>query len=110
MVRVTTADVVATDPGPRGGSPGAGGPLPGLGHAALQLFLAGQEAIQEIDSVQGTIPDTGLGLGPRFSMDSCAGCHPHPAPGGSSPPVNPQVAVAAKAGATNTVPFFISSD
>ena len=110
MVRVTTADVVATDPGPRGGSPGAGGPLPGLSQAALQLFLAGQEAIQEIDSVQGTIPDTGLGLGPRFSMDSCAGCHPHPAPGGSSPPVNPQVAVATKAGATNTVPFFISSD
>jgi CxxC motif-containing protein (DUF1111 family) len=78
--------------------------------AALQLFLAGQEVIQEIDSVQGTIPETGLGLGPRFNMDSCGGCHPHPAPGGSSPPVNPQVAVATKEGATNTVPFFITSD
>jgi hypothetical protein len=76
----------------------------------LQLFLAGQEAIQEIDSVQGTLPDMGLGLGPRFSMDSCAGCHPHPAPGGSSPPVNPQVAVATKAEAANSVPFFITRD
>jgi len=107
---VPRADVVATDPGPRGGPAGAGGPLPGLGPAALQLFLAGQEAIQEVDSVQGTIPDTGFGLGPRFNMDSCGGCHPHPALGGSSPPVNPQVAVATKDGATNTVPFFISSN
>jgi CxxC motif-containing protein (DUF1111 family) len=107
---VPKADVVATDPGPRDGAAGAGGPLPGLGTAALQLFLAGQEAIQEIDSVQGTIADTGFGLGPRFNMDSCGGCHPHPAPGGTSPPVNPQVAVATKAGATNAVPFFITSD
>ncbi len=110
LVRVPTADFVATDPGPRGGPPGAGGPLPGLSEPALHLFLAGQEVIQEIDSVQGTIPDTGLGLGPRFNMDSCGGCHGYPAPGGASPPVNPQVAVATKAGATNSVPFFISID
>ncbi len=108
-VSVPTADFVATDPGPRSGPPGAGGPLPGLSESALQLFLAGQEAIQEINSVQGTIPDTELGLGPRFNMDSCGGCHSQPAPGGSSPPVNPQVAVATKQGATNTVPFFITS-
>ena len=91
---VPKAHVQATDPGPRGGPPGAGGPLPGLDGPALQLFLAGQEAIQEVDSVQGTIPNTGLGLGPRFNMDSCGGCHNYPAPGGSSPPINPQVAVA----------------
>jgi len=76
----------------------------------LELFFAGQEAIQEIDSVQGTLADTGLGLGPRFNMDGCGGCHSHPAIGGASPPINPQVAVATKAGATNTVPFFIASD
>jgi CxxC motif-containing protein (DUF1111 family) len=109
-VSVPQADVVATDPGPRGGPPGAGGPLPGLSQAARQLFLAGQEVIQEIDSVQGTIPNTGLGLGPQFNMDSCGGCHNYPAPGGSSPPVNPLVAVATKEGATNTVPFFITID
>src|SRR5262245_22077035 len=83
-VSLPTADVVATDPGPRGGPPGAGGPLPGLSPAALQLFLAGQDTIQEIDSVRGTIPNTGLGLGPLFNMDSCGGCHAYPAPGGSS--------------------------
>jgi CxxC motif-containing protein (DUF1111 family) len=109
-VSAPKADFVATDPGPRGGPPGAGGPLPGLSLAALQLFLAGQEVIQEIDSVQGTIPNTGRGLGPQFNMDSCGGCHNYPAPGGSSPAVNPQVAVATKEGATNTVPFFITID
>jgi CxxC motif-containing protein (DUF1111 family) len=107
---ILQADVMAADPGPRGGPPGAGGPLPGLSPAALQLFLAGQAALQEIDSVQGTLPDTGLGLGPRFNLDSCGGCHAHPAPGGASPPVNPQVAVASQAGATNPIPFFITRD
>jgi CxxC motif-containing protein (DUF1111 family) len=110
LVRAPTADLVATDPGPRGGPPAAGGPVPGLNQAELALFVAGQDTIQEIDSVQGTIPDTGLGLGPRFNMDSCGGCHNYPAPGGTSPPVNPQVAVATKQGATNTVPFFVSLD
>src|SRR5712664_4302246 len=84
------ADFVATDPGPRVGPTSVGGPLPGLGQPAMQAFLAGQETVQEIDSVQGTIPGTGLGLGPRFNMDSCGGCHNYPAPGGSSPPSNPQ--------------------
>jgi CxxC motif-containing protein (DUF1111 family) len=104
------ADLGAVDPGVRGGPPGAGGPVPGLSTKNQQLFLAGQEVIQEVDSVQGTIPGTGLGLGPRFNMDSCGGCHASPAPGGSSPLVNPQVAVATKEGALNTVPFFITID
>ena len=103
-----TAGVLATDPGPRGGAPGAGGPLSGLIQRDLELFVAGQETIQEIDSVTGSVPDTGLGLGPRFNMDSCGGCHNYPAPGGSSPPVNPQVPVAAKQGATNALPFFVA--
>ncbi len=104
------ADSQPVDPGPRGGPPGAGGPVPGLSSFDLQLFAAGQATLEEIDSVQGTIPDTGLGLGPRFNMDSCGGCHANPAPGGSSPAVNPQVEVATKEGATNTVPFFITID
>jgi len=110
LVSAPTADFVATDPGPRGGPPAAGGPLPGLNQTELALFATGQATIQEIDSVQGTIPGTGLGLGPRFNMDSCGGCHNYPAPGGTSPPVNPQVAVATKEGATNTVPFFVTID
>lgn len=109
-VGAQTAGSLATDPGPRVGPTSVGGPLPGLSQSLMQLFLAGQTTIQEIDSVSATIPGTGLGLGPRFNMDSCGGCHNYPAPGGSSPPVNPQVAVATKDGATNTVPSFVTID
>jgi len=49
------------------------------------------------------------GLGPRFNLDSCSGCHSQPAVGGSSPPTNPQVALATAAGAKNTLPSFITA-
>ena len=107
-VRVSHGSSTPTDPGPRGGPAGAGGPLPGLTQQESQLFTAGQSTIQEVDSVSGTIPNTGLGLGPRFNMNSCAGCHNFPAPGGSSPPVNPLIDVATLNGATNSIPFFIT--
>src|SRR5437867_1342687 len=104
----TVALFTAKDPGVRGGQAGAGGPIPGLTAAELAFFNAGLDAFNEVDSVSGTIPDTGLGLGPRFNLDSCAGCHAQPAVGGTSPFTNPQVAVATKAGAINVVPFFIT--
>jgi CxxC motif-containing protein (DUF1111 family) len=91
------------DPGVRGGAAGAGGMLPGLNAGERAFFTAGQGTFQEVDAV----PD---GLGPRFNMDSCAGCHAFPAVGGSSPALNPQVAVAAKAGADNAVPSFITAN
>src|SRR5262249_41165629 len=47
------------------------------------------------------------GLGPRFNLDSCVGCHLQPAPGGSSPAVNPQVTIATAFGANNVVPSFV---
>ena len=50
------------------------------------------------------------GLGPRFNLDSCGGCHAAPAIGGASPALNPQVAVASRLGATNTLPAFITAD
>jgi CxxC motif-containing protein (DUF1111 family) len=102
------AAVVANDPGVRGGPAGAGEPLAGLTASELAYFTAGQAHFTEVQSVQGTIPDTEPGLGPRFNLDSCAGCHAQPAVGGSSPFVNPQVAVAIKDGAKNTVPFFVT--
>jgi CxxC motif-containing protein (DUF1111 family) len=61
-----------------------------------------------VASVTGSINGTEAGLGPRFNLNSCAGCHIQPAVGGSSPPVNPQVAVATLNGATNTVPSFVT--
>src|SRR5262245_22300793 len=91
----------AHDPGVRTGGPGAGGALPGLTVTEMAAFTAGLVAFQEIDGV----PD---GLGPRFNLDSCGGCHAAPAVGGSSPGVNPQIAVAARLGARNMVPPFIA--
>ena len=98
------------DPGPRGGAPGAGGPLAGLDNDEQVLFKAAKSRFQEIDSVAGTIPgETGVGLGPRFNLNGCAGCHAFPTVGGSSPATNPQVAVATLDGARNVVPPFISA-
>src|ERR1700752_4377242 len=92
-----------TDPGVRGGEPGAGGPLPGLSNAELQFFNASKEVFQEVD----VVPD---GLGPRFNLDSCSGCHSQPAIGGSAPAKNPQVGVATASGAKNLLPSFITAD
>jgi CxxC motif-containing protein (DUF1111 family) len=83
-----------TDPGVRGGAAGAGGAIPGLTVKEDKFFASGQDAFAEVASVLGTIPDTEEGLGPRFNLDSCAGCHKFPGVGGSSPAVNPQVTVA----------------
>ncbi|HEX6098868.1 MAG TPA: di-heme oxidoredictase family protein [Thermoanaerobaculia bacterium] len=93
------------DPGPRGGSPGAGGPLPSVAAntplTILDFFNAGQDAFEEVE-------DVAEGIGPRFNGLSCVECHAHPAVGGSSPAVNPQVAAASAEGATNTIPPFIT--
>jgi len=61
--------------------------------------------------VSGTVSGApGHGLGPRFNADSCAACHSQPAIGGTSPATNPEIAIATKAGATNTVPSFITAN
>jgi CxxC motif-containing protein (DUF1111 family) len=101
FVEYAGATLGVKDPGVRSGPAGAGGPLPGLTSAELALFQAGRTAFLEEEAVPN-------GLGPRFNNDSCGGCHAQPATGGTSPSVNPQVAVATKAGANNVVPAFIS--
>jgi CxxC motif-containing protein (DUF1111 family) len=93
----------ATDPGVRGGDPGAGGALQGLNDAERLFFDGAKDVFQEVDAVP-------QGLGPRFNLDSCSGCHSHPTIGGSSPPTNPQVAIATAAGAKNVVPSFITAN
>ena len=98
----------AIDPGVRGGGPGASGPLPNLTAQELVYFQVGAEAFAEVDSVTGALPgEPGEGLGPRFNLNGCAGCHAQPAMGGTSPAVNPQVAVATLDGAHNAVPWFV---
>jgi CxxC motif-containing protein (DUF1111 family) len=96
------------DPGVRGGDSGAGSPIAGLSLKEGKFFQAGSDAFSETQSVRGTIAGTEAGLGPRFNMDSCVGCHAQPAAGGTSPSINPQVAVANRQGAKNTIPSFIS--
>ena len=116
------------DPGVRGGAPGAGGPLPGLGDITVnpaavpevQFFKAALARFGEVDSVlppgtPGHIVDAppgrldGGGLGPTFNGNSCEQCHSFPAAGGASGTVNPQVALATLDSANNTVPSFITT-
>jgi len=101
------------DPGPRGGPPGAGDPLPSVAAnnpvTILTFFNDGKDRFEEVNSVFGTIPgEPDGGLGPRFNSRSCVACHSQPATGGTSPATNPQVADATAHGATNTVPPFIT--
>jgi len=105
-----TGGFAASDPGVRPGAASAGSMLPDLSGLEQQLFAVGQDAFEEVESVQGTVPDTDDGLGPRFNLDSCAGCHAHPDIGGSSPFDNPQIEVARKEGASNEIPPFITAD
>jgi CxxC motif-containing protein (DUF1111 family) len=100
----------AKDPGVRTGSAGAGGMISSLTQLEQQVFGSTREAFEEVQSVQGSIPDTEAGLGPRFNLDSCAGCHAQPDVGGTSPFLNPQVEVAKKEGANNDIPFFVKKD
>ena len=99
-VPVTSTDPAPRDPGVRSGTPGAGGPLAGLTANEVRFFELGLEDFAEAEGV-------GDGLGPRFNLDGCGGCHSQPATGGTSPAVNPQVAVATAFGALNFVPSFI---
>jgi len=94
---------ISKDPGVRGGPAGAGGMIDGLSDTQKAVFDAGAEDFAEEDSLAS-------GLGPRFNLDSCAGCHAQPTVGGTSPRVNPQVAIATFNGAKNVVPSFIKAD
>src|ERR1700733_13722097 len=98
------AKAAATDPGlrPASSTDTFGNPMPGLTTDQTTLFFNGQATFKE----QEQITD---GLGPRFNLDSCVGCHAFPTHGGASPAVNPQVALATAFGANNTVTTFITT-
>ena len=107
-----------TDPGPRAGTPAAGGFFPTLNPNEQAFFNQALQRFMEVDSVSGNLSgEGGKGLGPTFNGNSCAQCHAQPAVGGSSPglsspqnPIaNPQVALANLDGATNIVPTFITT-
>jgi len=102
VASTTAPSIGARDPGVRTGAAGAGGSI-SKDATEVAMFLAGQATFEEVD----TVPK---GLGPRFNLDTCAGCHAQPAIGGSSPSINPQVAMATKLGARNSVPPFITQN
>ena len=101
LVQAQTLPLLPYDPGVRGGPPDAGGPIVGLWTDELEFFNSTADTFGEVDAVDE-------GLGPRFNLDGCAGCHAQPAVGGTSPEKNPQVAMATKNGAHNRVPAFIT--
>ena len=93
----------AVDPGVRPGPPAAGGPVAAID---AQYFSNVRAAFEQEHSIAGDI-EPGEGLGPRFNGTSCGGCHAYPAPGGSSPPRNPQLKMAIAHGARNRIPPFL---
>jgi len=95
--------VAQVDPGVRGGPPGAGLSLPGLSANQQAFFDVGKEDFEEAET-------SDEGIGPRFNLDSCQGCHSQPTTGGTAPAVNPQVAIANSFGMRNTLPSFITLD
>jgi CxxC motif-containing protein (DUF1111 family) len=110
MMRRIGGQTPAADPGPRGGAPGAGGALTGLSPTEVTFFDLAKDIFSEVQSVSGTVPgQDSIGLGPRFNAAGCAECHAQPDVGGTSPAINPQVEVANREGATNTIPPFITA-
>jgi CxxC motif-containing protein (DUF1111 family) len=101
----------AADPGVREGSVNSGTPLGSLSSSELQYFQDGLTRFQEVDQVAN-------GLGPSFNSNSCSSCHAQPAIGGTSPSTsqypnigpNPQIEAASASNASNTIPFFITTD
>lgn len=108
------------DPGVRSSTGiNAGQPLASVSGNAndLAFFQAGLDQFNEHQTVTGDNP----GLGPRFNLDGCGGCHSQPAPGGTSPNANifpnvgpnPQSQVIVNgvvSGNTNTIPSFITAN
>src|SRR5262249_32880 len=83
--------------------------LPGLNSTEVAFFSAARAVFQEIDSVSGTIAgEPGVGLGPRFNLNQCSGCHAQPNVAATSPFPNPHLAPPTLDGAKNVVPRFVT--
>jgi CxxC motif-containing protein (DUF1111 family) len=101
---VVWAQSQAVDPGPRSGPAAAGGKIAGMTANQSTEFISFKSLFGEVND-----PTQPFGLGPGFDSISCSNCHAFPATGGSSPASNPLLNVYQLNGATNTLPFFITS-
>lgn len=97
----STAAYAQTDPGVQGGAARAGLPFANLTDNERDYFDDGLADFIEAEGV-------GDGLGPRFNLDNCGGCHSQPAIGGTSPAVNPGIAMATAFGSRNNIPHFMT--
>jgi CxxC motif-containing protein (DUF1111 family) len=72
---------------------------------AKDFFNDGLGRFQEVETI------TGNGLGPRFNLNQCSGCHSQPTVGGTGPATNPQFTLISKgiASAQDTMPSFITA-
>jgi CxxC motif-containing protein (DUF1111 family) len=105
------AQSAAVDPGVRAGPAAAGGPIKGLTSDQTALFNFVAARFSRVHSVSGTIQgEEASGLGPGYNGNGCGACHTFPAPGGSSPAANPQIAMATVDGAQNSIPSFLSAN
>ena len=117
---VTSTTRAQVDPGVRpgaiNGQPGATStnPLPLASVSAnnpagiRDFFNDGLDRFQEEDAVAHG--EGGNGLGPRFNLNQCSGCHIQPTIGGSGGKTNPQYTVVqtGMAGPGNSIPGFIT--
>jgi CxxC motif-containing protein (DUF1111 family) len=103
-------------PGAINGQPGATpmNPLPlasvTANDGSLQFFQNGLSRFQDVESVSNS-PTGNNGLGPRFNLNQCSGCHSQPTVGGTGQANNPQFHVIDNGivnGSTNTIPSFIT--
>src|SRR5712664_4112942 len=79
---------------------------------SLEFFQNGLTRFQAVESVSNS-PTGNNGLGPRFNLNQCSGCHSQPSIGGSSPASNLEFQVIANgvvSGSTNSIPSFLSSN
>jgi CxxC motif-containing protein (DUF1111 family) len=99
--------------GQQGASPTAPLPLASVSSnspsGVMEFFENGLTRFQAQEVVSG---GQNNGLGPRFNLNSCSGCHAQPAVGGTSPASNPEFQVIAAdiaSGSTNTMPSFLTA-
>jgi CxxC motif-containing protein (DUF1111 family) len=104
-------------PGPINGQPAATTtspvPLPSVTannpQGVQEFFQNGLIRFLEVEQVN---TGANVGLGPRFNLNECGGCHAQPTIGGSGPANNPEFLVVSNGTAsssTNTLPTFITA-
>ncbi len=116
----TPSQSSVSDPGVRAGNVQVGAPLPGLSAAELQFFQDGMTRFMEVDSVRGKrLGRNGPGIRGRPSTRIAAQVATRSRRSAASSPSasqypnigpNPQMTVANDAGATNSIPYFMSTD